>query len=143
MPDNPTIAELAANQDNLSTLASALGAAGLDETLSDEDATFTVFAPTNSAFANIDADELTDNPELLSEVLEYHVVSGQAIEAGDIEDGQTVETVEGETLAFSVDGGTVQVDKRTFAPRLDITIRNAPSVTSLRRGRGIRGPAGP
>jgi transforming growth factor-beta-induced protein len=113
MPDNPTIAELAANQDNLSTLVSALGAAGLDETLSDEDATFTVFAPTNSAFANIDADELTDNPELLSEVLEYHVVSGQAIEAGDIQDGQTVETVEGETLAFSVDGGTVQVDGAT------------------------------
>ena len=58
------------------TLVGALGAAGLDEPLSDEDAAFTGFAPTNSAFENTDADELTDNPELLSAVLEYHVVSG-------------------------------------------------------------------
>ncbi len=110
MPDNPTITELAANQDNLSTLVSSLQEAGLDDDLNDEESTFTVFAPPNSAFENIDAGELTDNPELLSEVLEYHVVPGQAIEAGDIEDGQTVETLEGETLEFSVDGNSVQVN---------------------------------
>lgn len=64
---------------------------GLDETLSDEDATFTDFASTNSAFENTDDGELTDDSGLLSEVLEYHVVSGQAIEEGDIEDRQPVE----------------------------------------------------
>jgi Secreted and surface protein containing fasciclin-like repeats len=98
---------------DLSTLDGALDASGLDETLNDEDATFTVFAPTNGAFRNIDSGELADNSELTSEVLEYHVVSGQAIEAGDIEDGQTVETVDGETLEFSVDGETVQVNGAT------------------------------
>jgi transforming growth factor-beta-induced protein len=113
MPDNPTITELASNQDNLSTLASALQSAGLDDDLGDDEQTFTVFAPTNSAFQNIDADELTGNAELLSEVLEYHVVPGQAIEAGDIENGQTVETLDGETLEFRVDGGTVQVNGAT------------------------------
>ena len=113
MPDNPTIAERAANQDNLSTLAGALQDAGLADTLGSDDATFTVFAPTNSAFENIDADELTGNADLLSEVLTYHVVPGQAIAAGDIQDGQTVETLEGETLEFSVSNGTVQVNGAT------------------------------
>lgn len=63
MLDNPTITELSQNQANLSTLVSALGEAGLDETLNDEDATFTVFAPTNGAFENVDVDELTGNSE--------------------------------------------------------------------------------
>lgn len=110
MPDNPTVTELASNQENLNTLASALQQAELDEDLNSEDATFTVFAPVDDAFANIDADELTNDPELLSEVLEYHVVPGQAIEASDIQDGQTVETLEGETLQFSVGGNSVQVN---------------------------------
>ena len=113
MPDNPTIAERAANQDNLSTLAGALQDAGLADTLGSDDATFTVFAPTNSAFENIDADELTGDGDLLSEVLTYHVVPGQAIASGDIQDGQTVETLEGETLEFSVSNGTVQVNGAT------------------------------
>ena len=113
MPDNPTIAERAANQENLSTLAGALQDAGLADTLGSDDATFTVFAPTNSAFENIDADELTGDGDLLSEVLTYHVVPGQAIASGDIQDGQTVETLEGETLEFSVSGGTVQVNGAT------------------------------
>jgi len=109
-PSTLTIAERAANQDNLSTLVGALESAGLADTLNNEDATFTVFAPTNAAFENIDADELTSNPDLLSEVLTYHVVPGQAIASGDIQDGQTVETVEGDTLTFSVDGSSVRVN---------------------------------
>jgi transforming growth factor-beta-induced protein len=107
-----TIAELASNQDNLSTLADALSE-DLAETLGNEDETFTVFAPVNSAFANIDADELTSNEELLTEVLTYHVVSGQALTSDDIEDGASVETVEGGSLTFSVSDGTVQVNNAT------------------------------
>ena len=111
MPDETsTITELAAGQDNLSTLVGALETAELDDDLADEDQTFTVFAPVNSAFENIDADELTGNSELLSEVLTYHVVPGQAIASGDIQDGQTVTTLEGDTLRFSVDGNSVQVN---------------------------------
>ena len=59
---------------------------------------------------NIDAGDLTSNSDLLDEVLTYHVVAGQRIRAGDIQDGQTVQTVEGGTLTFSVDGNAVQVN---------------------------------
>ena len=107
-PD-PTITELAAGEGSLSTLVDALQQAGLDDDLSAE-GPFTVFAPANSAFENIDAGELTGDDELLQEVLTYHVVAGQEIAAGDISDGQTVETLEGDTLRFSVDNGTVRVN---------------------------------
>jgi len=88
MPD-PTITELAANNSDLSTLVSALQQAGLDDDL-EGDGPFTVFAPTNAAFQNIDAGELTGDDDLLEEVLTYHVVAGQEVTAGDIQDGQTV-----------------------------------------------------
>lgn len=123
MPDN-TIFELASSQDNLSTLAGALEDAGLDETLNDEDAAFTVFAPVNPAFENIDAGQLTDDSDLLTEVLTFHVVEGQALTAGDIEDGQSVETVEGDTLNFSVDGGTVRVNGRATVTTADVQASN-------------------
>lgn len=110
MPDDPTITERVTNNNDLSTLANALQKAGLDQDLNDENATFTVFAPRNSAFDGVDVDELLNDADLLSEVLEYHVVSGQAIQAGDIQDGQTVETVEGDTLELTVDGSSVQVN---------------------------------
>jgi len=108
--DTPTVTELAANESDLSTLVGALQQAGLDETLNNENQSFTVFAPVNSAFQNIDAGDLTSNSDLLDEVLTYHVVAGQRIRAGDIQDGQTVQTVEGGTLTFSVDGNAVQVN---------------------------------
>ena len=110
MDETPTVAELANSRDDLSTLAGALEQADLVSTLNNENESFTVFAPVNSAFGNIDADELTADSDLLNEVLTYHVVAGQAIAAGDIQDGQTVETVEGGSLTFSVDGSSVQVN---------------------------------
>jgi transforming growth factor-beta-induced protein len=107
MPD-PTITELAGNASNLSTLAGALGQAGLDDDLNG-DGPFTVFAPSNTAFQQIDVNDLTADSDLLEEVLTYHVVQGE-ITASDISDGQTVETLEGETLRFSVSNGGVQVN---------------------------------
>ena len=107
-PD-PNIAELASSESDLSTLVSALQQAGLVDDL-EGDGPFTVFAPVNSAFQNIDADELTGNSDLLEAVLTYHVVAGQEITAGDIQDGQTVETLEGGELTFSVSNGAVSVN---------------------------------
>ncbi|HHP7239877.1 fasciclin domain-containing protein [Longibacter sp.] len=107
MPD-PTITELAGNASNLSTLAGALGQAGLDDDLNG-DGPFTVFAPSNTAFQQIDVNDLTSDSDLLEEVLTYHVVQGE-ITASDISDGQTVETLEGETLRFSLSNGGVQVN---------------------------------
>lgn len=111
MPDQ-TITELAANNSDLSTLVSALQQAGLADDLEGQ-GPFTVFAPTNAAFNGIDADELTSDDALLEEVLEYHVVAGEEIASGDIQDGQQVQTLDGDTLTFSVDGGTVRVNGAT------------------------------
>lgn len=97
------------NNSNFSTLASALNAAGMAETLAG-DGPYTVFAPQNSAFDGLDLDDLTGNSSLLTKVLNHHVVEGD-IAFSSIEDGQTLETIGGTTLTFSVaDDGTVTVN---------------------------------
>ena len=102
-------AQYVQNNSTFSTLASALNAAGLAETLTG-DGPFTVFAPRNSAFDGLDLDDLTGNSSLLTKVLEHHVVA-QDIAFSSIEDGQTVETIGGTTLTFAVaDDGTVTVN---------------------------------
>ncbi|WP_162899711.1 fasciclin domain-containing protein [Salinibacter ruber] len=98
-----TLAERVSNQDALSTLNTALGATGQAETLGSEDATFTVFAPSNAAFEPYDVDFLTRNTELLSSVLDYHIVQGDALTADNLEDGQTLTTVQGDELEVTID----------------------------------------
>jgi len=120
--EDNTVADVVAASQNTGTLESALQQAGLVEALDDSSQSFTVFAPNDAAFGNVDAGELTANDALLEEVLTYHVVP-QAINAGDIQDGQTVTTLEGDTLRFSVDGGTVQVNGATVT-RADIEATN-------------------
>jgi transforming growth factor-beta-induced protein len=119
--EDNSVAEVVAASQNTGTLESALGQAGLVEALDDSSQSFTVFAPTDAAFGTIDAGELTANDALLEEVLTYHVVP-QAITAGDIQDGQTVTTLEGDTLRFSVSDGTVQVNGATVTnPDIEAT----------------------
>ena len=102
-------AQYVQNNSTFSTLASALNAAGLAETLAG-DGPYTVFAPRNSAFEGLDLDDLTGNSSLLTKVLGHHVVA-EDIAFSSIEDGQTVETIGGTTLTFSVaDDGTVTVN---------------------------------
>ena len=116
-----TIVEVAQGDETFSTLVSAVTAAGLGETLSDE-GPFTVFAPTNEAFEKIDAATLTNlvenDTETLSGILTYHAVAGSvdaatliaAIEEAG-EEGYTVTTVNGATLTASVvDGAVVLTD---------------------------------
>merc|ERR550525_411379 len=88
-----TIAETAIATKSLSNLVAAVKAAGLVQTLSDP-GTFTVFAPTNDAFAKIPANVLGDllkpeNKDKLKGVLLRHVL-GTVIKAGDIPQGSTV-----------------------------------------------------
>lgn len=89
MMGTPTqnIVEVAlADPDNFSTLVSALTAADLVSTLSDEDSTFTVFAPTNAAFEKINSDDLTAllaDTDKLKAVLLTHVISGASISSLD------------------------------------------------------------
>lgn len=116
-----TIVEVAQADESFSTLVAAVTAAELGETLSGE-GPFTVFAPTNDAFAKIDEATLTElttnDTETLGAILTYHVVAAEVNAAsltagieGAGEDGYTVETVNGGTLtATIVDGAVVLTD---------------------------------
>jgi uncharacterized surface protein with fasciclin (FAS1) repeats len=102
-----TIVDVASGAGNFSTLVAAVTAADLAETLSGE-GPFTVFAPTDDAFATLpagvlDALLLPENKELLARILTYHVVSGKVM-AADVTDGD-VATVEGQTVKLGTAGG--------------------------------------
>jgi transforming growth factor-beta-induced protein len=120
--EDNSVADVVVASQNTGTLESALQQAGLVEALDDSSQSFTVFAPNDAAFGNIDAGELTANDDLLEEVLTYHVVP-DSIVASAIEDGGTAVTLEGDTLRFSVSDGTVQVNGATVT-RADIEATN-------------------
>ena len=126
MVDELNIVEAAQATGSISSLVAALAKADesasndLIATLSDEDGTFTVLAPTNDAFADLLArldgfDSLDDfNTEqlqdLLASILAYHVVSGASVTSGDLTEGQVITTVQGETLTVSLTGGASFTD---------------------------------
>jgi len=98
----PNIVEIAAGNPDFSTLVAALQAAGLVETLSGP-GPFTVFAPTNAAFAALPAGTadtllLPENRDQLVSILTYHVVPGQITSDQLIGTRQSVTTVQGGTL---------------------------------------------
>ncbi len=111
--DQKNIVELAVETDLLSTLVKAVQAGELVETLQGE-GPFTVFAPTNDAFAALPEGTLEnllkpENKDELVKILTYHVVPG-AIMSTDLSDGQTAETVQGGTIAVSLAGGAVKIN---------------------------------
>lgn len=93
------------------TLAAAVTAADLVKTLQGT-GPFTVFAPTDAAFAAIqsDVDELLkpENKAKLAKILTYHVVSGKAL-ASSLKDGQELTTVEGGKLKVTLQDGKVMI----------------------------------
>ena len=104
------IVDIAASTDGFSTLVAAVTAADLVDTLKGE-GPFTVFAPTDEAFAALPEgtlEALLEDIDTLTAILTYHVVPG-AIMSGDLEDGMTAETVNGESITIGV-GETVTVD---------------------------------
>lgn len=107
--EKATITELAIATSNLTTLVDLVVLAGLADTLAG-DGPFTVFAPRNSAFAQLDTDlvdALTADPNgTLTDVLLYHVVPG-TIMAADLVDGATVATVEGGEITVSLSSGAM------------------------------------
>jgi uncharacterized surface protein with fasciclin (FAS1) repeats len=111
------IVAVAQETPDLSTLVTAVTAADLAETLQG-DGPFTVFAPTNDAFASIQdtVDTLLEpeNKDDLTNVLTYHVVPG-TYAAADLTDGQELTTVQGEKLPVTVDGDVVKVGDATVA----------------------------
>ena len=104
------IVDTAVAAGNFTTLVAALKAAGLVDTLKGP-GPFTVFAPTDEAFAKIpkaDLDKLLANKKKLTSVLTYHVVSGKVMSA-DIKPGN-VKTVQGGKVKLATKGG-VMVNK--------------------------------
>jgi uncharacterized surface protein with fasciclin (FAS1) repeats len=105
-----TVVDLAASDENFSTLVTAVDAAGLTGTLSG-DGPFTVFAPVNDAFAALPAGTVDtllapENQAQLAAVLTYHVVPSKVL-SSDLSDGATVTTVQGQPLTVGVQGDAV------------------------------------
>ena len=112
-----TILETAAAAGNFTTLAAAVEAAGLTETLSGE-GPFTVFAPTDEAFAALPEgtlDELLANPEQLASILTYHVVEGE-VTSDQLTEGQEVTTVNGAPATITLEGGPMINDAMISRP---------------------------
>ena len=110
-PDK-TVVEIAAGNESFTTLVAAVKAADLAETLSGE-GPFTIFAPTDEAFAKLPEGTLEtllkpENKEKLQKILTLHVVSGKVM-AADVKSGK-VPTVNGESVDVLVEDGTVTVN---------------------------------
>lgn len=118
------ILETAAAAGSFKTLATALTEAGLIETLKGE-GPFTVFAPTDEAFAKIpkaDLDKLLGDKEALKKVLLYHVVSGKVMSA-DVVKLKSAKTVEGSAVKIAVKGKTVMINGAKVVT-VDVEARN-------------------
>ena len=107
------IVDTAVSAGSFNTLAKALQAAGLVDTLKGK-GPFTVFAPTDEAFAKLPAGVLDDllkpeNKQKLTQILTYHVVPGK-VTAADVTQLKSAKTVNGGSLRISAAGGSVMVD---------------------------------
>ena len=124
-----TIVDVAAAAGDFTTLVAAIEAAGLVETLSGP-GPFTVFAPTDEAFATaldslgLTAEELLADTETLTSILTYHVIAGEVPSSAVVTmDGQSAATVNGAEVTIGVDGETVTVNDATVTA-VDIPASN-------------------
>ena len=125
-PADKTIVEIAAGAEDFSTLVAAVKAAGLVDVLSSE-GPFTVFAPTNEAFAKLPEGTVEnllkpENKEKLIAVLKYHVVPGKVM-AKDVVKVDSAKTAQGSSVTVTVEGKTVKVDNATVV-KTDIEASN-------------------
>ncbi len=120
------IVDTAVAAGSFKTLATALTEAGLIDTLKSA-GPFTVFAPTDEAFAKIpkaQLEALLKDKAALTKVLTYHVVKGKVLAAQVVTmNGKSVATVEGSTVKVTVKGGKVMVNKSNVV-KTDIMTSN-------------------
>ncbi len=121
-----TLIDVAVADGHFKTLAKALTAAGLVDTLKGA-GPFTVFAPTDDAFAKLPAGTLDgllmDIPKLTA-VLKYHVLSGKVAAADVVKlDGKTAKTLNGADIEISTQGG-VMLNGKTTVTKTDIAASN-------------------
>lgn len=127
MVPNLNIVANAVNADNVTTLVAAVKAAGLVETLSSP-GPFTVFAPTNSAFAKLPAGTVEtlvkpENKTQLTSILTYHVVAGR-LKVSDLYDGQKLKTVNGQELTVNVKDGKVWINGSAMVETANVISSN-------------------
>jgi uncharacterized surface protein with fasciclin (FAS1) repeats len=113
IPSNDDIVDVAVANGSFTTLVAAVKAAGLVETLKGE-GPFTVFAPTDEAFAALPAGTVEsllrpENRDKLTAILTYHVVPGKVM-ASDVVKLSSAKTVEGSEVGIEVEDGSVYVD---------------------------------
>ena len=124
LSDIPTTA---VNAGEFETLVAALGAADLVEALSEPNGPFTVFAPTDAAFAALPAELVPcllepENIDALTTILTYHVLAG-TIFSSDLVDGASPITLNNETLSFDLSNG-VTINDGTIVVTPDIEASN-------------------
>jgi uncharacterized surface protein with fasciclin (FAS1) repeats len=116
-PVTITIVDAAVNDGNFTTLVAALQATGLDATLADPTQNFTVFAPTDEAFAllgQVTIDALLADTETLSDILTYHVIDGAVnAEAAIASAGTTVAMLNGDSVGLSLEGDMLLINTAT------------------------------
>jgi transforming growth factor-beta-induced protein len=124
-----TIVDAAVADGRFTTLVAALQATGLDATLADNSSTFTVFAPTDDAFALLGQetiDALLADTDTLSNILTYHVIDREVDAAAAVAGaGTQVEMVNGDFVGLSLDGESLLVNTSTVI------------ITDLRTDNGI------
>ena len=108
-----TVVDIAVGSQDHTTLVAAVTAAGLVETLQGA-GPFTIFAPTNAAFAALPAGTVEgllkpESKDKLTAVLTYHVVSGNVMSA-QLKDGQKVKTLNGQELTVAIKEGVVTIN---------------------------------
>ena len=124
MEKQSDIVDTALSAGNFSTLAAALGAAGLLEALKSE-GPFTVFAPTDDAFAKIPPETLSEllqpeNKEKLTAILTYHVVPGR-VTAHEVANLNSATTLQGQTVKISKQDGVKINNAKVIAPDVEAT----------------------
>jgi uncharacterized surface protein with fasciclin (FAS1) repeats len=107
------VVDIAIGSADHSTLVTAVKAAGLVETLKGA-GPFTIFAPTNAAFAALPAGTVdgllkAEKKADLTNILTYHVVAGN-VKAADLKDGQVVKTLQGTDLKVTIKDGKVAIN---------------------------------
>jgi uncharacterized surface protein with fasciclin (FAS1) repeats len=112
------IVDTAVSAGTFNTLVAAVQAAGLVETLKGE-GPFTVFAPTDEAFAALPAGTVEDllkpeNKDKLTAILTYHVVAGKVMST-DLQDGMMAKTVQGGEVTIDLDNGPMVNDAKVVA----------------------------
>lgn len=119
------IVETAINAGNFKTLVAAVQAAGLVDTLSGE-GPFTVFAPTDEAFAKLPEISLTglmNNKEMLTKVLTYHVVPGKVM-AAQVAGMMSATSLEGDTIKIQASDQGVLLNDKANVTATDIECSN-------------------